>query len=104
MTDGSHKDVGSCSVFAPFARWGKFLTSLVFCLGYCFSTLVFLLQKKCMLRFDESDNEGMKDLLEATIIPPPTIAEHFPVAKESWVESSDRVEGARGALSIIEAN
>ena len=37
--------------------------------------LVFLLQKKCSIQFDESDDEGMTELLKATITPLPTITE-----------------------------
>ena len=62
---------------------------------------VFLLQKKCRLQFDESNNEGMTGLLEATTITPSTTVKKSLMAKEARVESSDRVDGARGASPII---
>ena len=95
--DGFHQEEeSSYSVFVSSAPGDKFLISLVFCLGNCFSTLVFLLQKKCRLQFDESDDEGMTDVLEAMTTPPSTTTERSSVAEEARVESSDHVDGARG--------
>ena len=53
-------------------------------------------------QFDESDDEGMMDFLEAASTPPSTSAEQSLVAEEARDESSDRVEGARGTSPIIE--
>ena len=50
--------------------------------------LVFFLQKKHRLRFDESDDEGMISLLEAATTPPCELAEQPAVAEEGRVEPS----------------
>ena len=102
--NGSHQEEeGSNSVFTSFMPWGKFLISLIFHLESYFSTFVFLLQKKCMIQFDEFDDEGMVDLFEAAAILPSTTAEQSPVAEKAQVESSDRVDGACGTSPVIEA-
>jgi len=49
-----------------------------------------------MIQSDESDDEGMADFLEA-------VTTLSPVAEEARVESSDRVNEACWASSVIEA-
>jgi len=66
--------------------------------------LVFLLQKRLKLQFDEADEEGMTDLLVAAATHLSTTAEQSPVAKEAQVEPSERVDsGAWGASPFTEA-
>ena len=102
--DGSYQEEeGSSSVFTSSTSWSKFLISLVSHLENYFSTFVFLLQKKCKIQFDESDDEAMVDLLEAAATPLSTTAEQSPVAKKARVESFDCVDGAHGTSLVIEA-
>ena len=65
----------------------------------------FLSQKKHRFQFNESDDEGMIDLLEATITPPRSPMEQPSVAEEDRVGSSDHVMVLvilRAALEAVE--
>ena len=53
---------------------------------------------------DESDEEGMADLLEAATTPLFSTAEQSAVVEETRVEPFDRVDGARRALLVNEAS
>ena len=63
----------------------------------------FLLQKKRRVQFDESDDEGMTELLKATTTPPCSLVEQPPIAEEDRVESPDCLAGIRGTLPALEA-
>ena len=64
--------------------------------------LVFLLQKRRMLQFDEYDEEGMTYLLVATATHPTTTTEQSLVAEEARVEPSERMEsGTRGLRPLL---
>ena len=80
MADSYQEEEGSSSVFASSAPWGKFFISLVSHLENCFLTFNFLLQKKCRIQFDESDDEWMVNLLEAATTSPSTTMEQSLVA------------------------
>ena len=56
----------------------------------------FILQKKQWLQFNESDDEGMMGLLEATTTPLCSPVEQPFVAEEDQIGSPDYVPGARG--------
>ena len=65
MNGSNQEEEDSSSVFTSSLPWGKLLISLVFYLENGFSTFIFLLQQRCRIQFDESDDEGIVDLLEA---------------------------------------
>ena len=62
----------------------------------------FLLQKKHRLLFNESNDEGMMSLLEATTTSPCSPVGHPFVAEVDRVRSPDRATGARGTSLTLE--
>ena len=63
----------------------------------------FVLQKKRRLQFDESDDEGMMDLLKVTTTPPCSPVEHPSIVEGNRVGSSNHVAGARVTSPVLEA-